>query len=67
MGQKILSWVGLGGAEAKMRANAENWLELADKVWQYRRDQLSEAERAELMARIEALRENHRREPKPGS
>src|SRR5476651_2271818 len=59
-GKKMLSWIGLGGAEAKMRANAENWLELADKVWQYRRDQLSEAERQELLARIDALRQSYR-------
>jgi signal peptidase I len=56
----MLSWIGLGSPETKMRSNAENWLELADKVWQYRRDQLSAAERQELLARIEALRQSHR-------
>jgi len=39
-----------------MRANARNWLELADKVWHYRRDQLSDADARELRARIEGLR-----------
>ena len=40
-----------------MRANARNWLELADKVWHYRRDQLSDTETRELRARIEGLRQ----------
>jgi len=40
-----------------MRANARNWLELADKVWHYRRDQLSDADARELRARIEGLRQ----------
>jgi signal peptidase I len=39
-----------------MRANAANWLELADKVHHYRRDQLSETERGQLVQRMEALR-----------
>ncbi|PTY04295.1 signal peptidase I [Opitutaceae bacterium EW11] len=42
--------------EKKMRANASNWLELADKIYHYRRDQLSEAERIQLQQRSEALR-----------
>ncbi|MSU70298.1 MAG: signal peptidase I [Opitutaceae bacterium] len=46
--------------EKKMRANADNWLELADRVWQYRRDQLSEAERKDLLARTDALRQGCR-------
>jgi len=40
-----------------MRANARNWLELADKVWHYRRDQLNDADARELRARIESLRQ----------
>jgi signal peptidase I len=40
-----------------MRANARNWLELADKVWHYRRDQLNDAETRELRAGIEGLRQ----------
>ncbi|HTZ19754.1 MAG TPA: signal peptidase I [Opitutaceae bacterium] len=43
--------------DTKMRANARNWLELADKVWHYRRDQLSDADARELRARIEGLRQ----------
>ena len=43
-GKKLLSWIGLGGAEAKARADAENWLELADKVWAFRRDVLPETD-----------------------
>ena len=40
-----------------MRDNARNWLELADKVWHYRRDQLNDADARELRARIEGLRQ----------
>lgn len=40
-----------------MRANAGNWLELADKVWHYRRDQLTPPEAKELLARTEHLRQ----------
>ncbi len=43
--------------DKKMRANARNWLELADKVWHYRRDQLNDAEARELRALIEGLRQ----------
>jgi signal peptidase I len=43
--------------DKKMQANARNWLELADKVWHYRRDQLSDAEARELRAPIEGLRQ----------
>lgn len=42
--------------EKKMRTNATNWLELADKVYHYRRDELKEAERAKLQQQIEGLR-----------
>ena len=42
--------------EQKMRTNASNWLELADKIYNYRRDELTEAERKQLQARSEGLR-----------
>lgn len=43
-------------ADRKMRENAANWLEIADKVWHYRRDVLGAAEVAELEARTASLR-----------
>jgi signal peptidase I len=42
--------------EAKMRENAGNWLELADKVYHFRRDVLSPAEVADLQSHTAALR-----------
>lgn len=42
--------------EQKMRGNAANWLELADKIYHYRRDELKESERAQLLQRMEGLR-----------
>ncbi|HEU5080627.1 MAG TPA: signal peptidase I [Opitutaceae bacterium] len=42
--------------EKKMRDNAANWLELAEKIFNYRRDELKEAERAQLQQRMEGLR-----------
>jgi signal peptidase I len=42
--------------EKKMRDNASNWLELADKVWNYRRDMLGAKESDELVGRREELR-----------
>jgi len=42
--------------EKKMRSNAANWLELADKVWNFRSDRLSVGEADELIARRDALR-----------
>ena len=42
--------------EKKMRENAANWLELAEKVWHFRRDQLNAAESAELLERTEVVR-----------
>lgn len=59
-GQTLMSWIGLGGAEAKMRANAENWLELADKVWHFRRDLLTIREAGELRQRTDELRQRYR-------
>jgi signal peptidase I len=42
--------------QARMRENAANWLELAQKVWNYRRDLLTQGERDELRERTLALR-----------
>jgi signal peptidase I len=42
--------------EKKMRDNASNWLELASKVWNYRRDKLAPKESDELVSRMEELR-----------
>jgi signal peptidase I len=41
--------------EKKMRDNASNWLELASKVWNYRRDMLGAKESDELVARMREL------------
>jgi signal peptidase I len=43
--------------EAKMRENARNWLEVADKVYHFRRDVLSPAELADLQSHTAALRD----------
>jgi len=42
--------------EKRMRDNAANWLELADKVWSYRRDELNPKESDELVGRTRDLR-----------
>lgn len=42
--------------EKKMRTTAANWLELADKVYHYRRDVLTDAERAALQQASGSLR-----------
>ena len=42
--------------EKKMRDNAANWLELADKVFHFRRDVLPAAQLTDLQAQIEGLR-----------
>ncbi len=42
--------------EKKMRENAGNWLELADKVFHYRRDVLTDAQLAALQSHSIALR-----------
>ncbi len=36
--------------QKKMRQNAENWLEVADRVYKYRRDQLNDGQLAKLSA-----------------
>jgi len=43
-----------------MRQNASNWLELADKVWNFRRDLLTPAEASDLTGRRDELRRNLR-------
>ncbi|MFM8338202.1 MAG: signal peptidase I [Opitutaceae bacterium] len=43
-------------AERKMRENAGNWLELADKVYHYRRDVLPAAQLAELQSETAGLK-----------
>ncbi|ACB76476.1 signal peptidase I [Opitutus terrae] len=43
--------------EKKTRAHAANWLELADKVWHFRRDQLSPQDNDELLTRSRELRQ----------
>lgn len=45
----VANWVGaLFSSEKKMRENASNWLELAEKVWHFRRDRLSMQESERL-------------------
>ena len=41
--------------ENKMRDNAGNWLELAEKVYHYRRDALTDGQVAELQSRRSEL------------
>jgi len=41
---------------ARARRDATNWLEVADKVYHYRRDQLNESELGELVQRREELK-----------
>jgi signal peptidase I len=59
-GKKLLAWIGLGGSEAKVRADAENWLELADKVWAFRRDVLPASDGAGVRERTAELRRLYR-------
>ena len=40
-----------------MRATAEHWLELAERVWHYRRDQLTETESQRLLGHTQEVRE----------
>ncbi|HEX2855404.1 MAG TPA: signal peptidase I [Opitutaceae bacterium] len=53
----LLGLVGIRDSEQKMREHAANWLELADKVWHYRRDRLSAADAGALNARTDELRQ----------
>lgn len=43
--------------EKKARSHAANWIELAEKVWHFRRDQLSPADGDELLRRTGELRQ----------
>lgn len=54
----LLGLIGIRDAQQKMREHATNWIELADKVWHYRRDCLTTAENAELKERTDRLRES---------
>ncbi|MEO5960730.1 MAG: signal peptidase I [Opitutaceae bacterium] len=51
----VLGWVGIRDAEQKMRENAANWLELAEKVYHFRRDVLPAAQVNDLQARSAEL------------
>lgn len=42
---------------ARARRDARNWLEVADKVWHYRRDELTDAQRRELQAQTQELKQ----------
>jgi signal peptidase I len=55
-GRWLLGLIGIRNAEDKMRDNAVNWLELADKVHDFRRDVLAPAQVAELQGKTAALR-----------
>jgi len=56
MGRWLLGLVGIRDAESKMRENAANWLELAERVYHFRRDLLPAAQVGELQAHIAGLR-----------
>lgn len=56
LGRKILGWIGFGDANYKMRENAVNWLELAERVYHFRRDVLPAAQVSELQAHIASLK-----------
>ena len=43
--------------DKKMRENAANWLELAEKVYDYRRDVIPPADLAKLVQQISALKD----------
>lgn len=53
----VLSWIGIRDEEQKMRENASNWLELAEKVYHYRRDVLPDVLVGELQAHIQTLKQ----------
>jgi signal peptidase I len=46
--------------EKKMRTNAANWLELSEKVYNYRRDLMSDGERGSLQQAAETVRQQLR-------
>jgi signal peptidase I len=43
--------------DRKMRATAEHWIELAERVWHYRRDLLTEPETQRLLGHTQEVRE----------
>ena len=47
----------LQSEQKKMRQNAENWLEVADRVHKFRRDQLTEAQNQKLLAAAGVVRQ----------
>ena len=57
----------LFSSERKMRAAADNWLELAEKVRRYRRDQLTAAELKDLDGRTADLRQRLRERSDAGA
>ena len=56
MGRWVLGFFGIRNAEGKMRENATNWLELADRVYHFRRDVLPATQVGELQAHISTLK-----------
>ena len=55
--RKFFDWLtSFFSVEGKMRANAHNWLELADKIHHYRRDELAAKDLADLQQKREGLR-----------
>ncbi len=56
VGRWLLGLVGIRNAEDKMRENAANWLEVAERVYHFRRDVLAASLVAELQGHIAGLR-----------
>jgi signal peptidase I len=55
--RKFFDWLtSFFSVEGKMRANAHNWLELANKIHHFRRDELAAKDLADLTQKREALR-----------
>ena len=52
--------------EKKTRASAAHWLELADQVWHFRRDRLTEREAGELRACTDELRQRYQAKAEAG-
>jgi signal peptidase I len=54
--RRLLDWLtSYFSVEGKMRANAYNWLELAEKIYHYRRDELGAKDLADLQQKRESL------------
>lgn len=59
--RRFIDWLtSFFSVEGKMRANAHNWLELADKIHHYRRDELTAKDLADLQQKRESLRSQMR-------